>query len=500
MKTGKLRRGLLGVALLLLLSACSGSRGDITGTGDDPGASDEGEVQGYGSIIVNGTHYRSDAATEILIDGAPAAEADLKLGMQVEVELASAQLGEDGSRARRISARAALEGNIESLDPEQGLLVVLGIPVQADLLSRIYGASGEVLALSDLAVGMTVRIGGWRLGVQGFVASVIHQRETRSEDFVLRGRVAGHDAAQMRFFLHGLEVDYSAASVVERPSGQLDNGDLVRVRGEMDGQQRLFRARELHELRDVGERPQRARLRGQISLLDGSWPERQFLLRDRLIRTHAGTRYLGGGCADLEEGRRALVRGVYSADGSVRADELLLAPGLDALVLAPLEDKRPLPESDGCELSVFNDLRIVVDRYARHGRGRDGARRFVCRDAALGEHIVVLGAFDSGPAGDRITAVLAGTQEEFGDEVPPAFQDLSVVGGQVQSLSRAGRRIDLLGRRVQFSDSTEFPESSEQAFFDQTRPGDPVSVVARWNGALLEALSVRRGLRRNPGN
>ncbi len=500
MTTRTNRRALLVIALLGLLGACSGNRGDITGTGDDPGASDEGEVQGYGSIIVNGTRYRSDASTEIAIDGQPAQEADLALGMQVEVEVAARQLGQDGALARRITARGALEGNIESLNSELGLLVVLGIPVQADLLTRIYDVSGRVRALSDLAVGMTVRIGGWRQGAEGFVASIIHQREPRDEDFVLRGRVAGHDPGQMQFFLHGLRVDYASAGVVELPSGQLDNGDLVRVRGEMDGQERLFIARELTELRDAGQRPQDARLRGQISLLDGNCPQRQFLLQDRMIRTHAGTRYLSGDCADLADGRRVLVRGAYTVDGSIRADELLLAPRLDALVLAPLEGKSPLPDADGCQLTVFNDLRITVDQRARHGRTRDGARRFVCRDAAVGEHVVVLGAFSSGAAGDRIHAALAGTPEEFGDDVPPPVEELSVVGGEVQSLSRAGRRIDLLGRRVQFSDSTEFPDSSEQAFFDQTVTGDPVSVVARWNGALLEALSVRRGLRRNPGN
>ncbi|MEZ4333725.1 MAG: DUF5666 domain-containing protein [Myxococcota bacterium] len=101
-----------GSLLLLGLVAlgCSASdSGGMSGTGVS-----QGSIDAFGSIFVNGVEWELGGAT-VEVEGAQLAEADLRLGMVVQVEGDFGQNGLSG-RARRVTADDAIEGPIES-DP-----------------------------------------------------------------------------------------------------------------------------------------------------------------------------------------------------------------------------------------------------------------------------------------------------------------------------------------------------------------------------------------------
>ncbi len=491
-------------AIAVVFSACGGRSADITGTGDNPDAqpaSEEGEVQGYGSLIVNGTHYRTDAATRIEIDGAPASESELALGMVVSVELASSELGKDAALARAIITRTPVEGPIEAIDRTRNQFTVLGVTVQADQLTRIFSADNRAARLADLAIGDIIQAGGFRRASGGFLASFIRQRAPRSEAFVLRGRISELDEAQLRFRLNEVTVDYASASVMP-DSGQLENNALVEVIGQTDSQGARFMAERLTQLADASAaRRLRSGVQGVVRSIDpsSSCPNLRLVVNDQAIRTTPDSRYENGRCTDIEVEGRLQARGRLDVDGSLVADELILAPALTAIAIAQLQgltvSSSPAENGPLCTLRILGDLPIEVVRQTRQGPRETDGRSYGCADAQLGDAVLVVGEFVEETGAERIQAALLQRAPEFQD-VPAQFGDFSLAAGQLQELNPLARRFRLLRTRVQISDDTDFGDSSEQAFFAQARVGDFTSVLGRWNGSFIEALAVRRSFDR----
>lgn len=65
-----------------------------------------GEIDGFGSVIVNGKHYETDNA-EITVDGEPALEESLDTGMIVEVIAEEGQDGKIHAKEVRFSSKIA---------------------------------------------------------------------------------------------------------------------------------------------------------------------------------------------------------------------------------------------------------------------------------------------------------------------------------------------------------------------------------------------------------
>jgi len=110
-RVGKLRK-LIALASTALFFACSGGggladNGGMSGTGISQGA-----VTSFGSVFVNGVEWDLTSAT-IEIDGAPADESDLRLGMVVQINGDLAPTGTTGT-AIDIVFDDTIEGPIES--------------------------------------------------------------------------------------------------------------------------------------------------------------------------------------------------------------------------------------------------------------------------------------------------------------------------------------------------------------------------------------------------
>lgn len=127
-----------------------------------------GTIRGFGSIIVNGLRIAYPADTAVLIDDAPAATTDLKIGQVVQVV---AQADQGGLATRRIAVTSEVVGPVEAAFP--GRLIVLGQRV----------ATGDLAG--HWAVGTRVAVSGLRTTEGVIVASLIEPRATGSD------RVAG---------------------------------------------------------------------------------------------------------------------------------------------------------------------------------------------------------------------------------------------------------------------------------------------------------------------
>ncbi len=491
------------LAFACLLGACNGgSSADITGTGDRPD-SEQGEVQGYGSIIVNGTHYETGNDTQILIDGESGAASDLALGMQVEVEVDAGQLRRNGAQARRIRFNAMIEGPIDSIDLERQVLVVMGMDVQIDLLSRLLDQDRQVLNLTDLAVDDIVQVSGYPRAAGGVFATYLRRQPPRQDPFFLRGRVESLQAGSKRFFINDLEVDYGSAGLIDPDTPE--NGDLVEVQGRPDSAAPRFKAERVSELRDADAVPaRRGGVQGVIRSIDtnSQCPELRFVINQRPARVDANTVYHNGGCEDLQADRRVQAIGSFDANGTLQVEQLAIAPELTAIVMAQIESISPAgspgtAEDALCTLRVWGNLFIDIGPETRQGYtdGRQNNRGYSCESATTGETIMVIGNYQAMPPNDRIAAALLAPGPEF--QSSSQFENLAVAAGQIETISAGSRRFRLLGTLVQVSNQTDFGESGEAEFFAQTQPGDFVSAIGNWNGSVIQAMAVRRKFSRD---
>lgn len=212
----------LAAVLAFLLAGCGGGIGS-GGTGIDPGSGGTGSpmsytvgaVQGFGSIIVNGTHYDTDNARFEIKDTDA-----LKLGMTVQV---FGQVNADASQgtATLVVSAADLRGVVESVDAGSSTFVVLGMRVSVDAATVLEGAR----EFAQLRVGDLLQV--WGLpGAGGEMRATRVEKLAAPAAPITSGAVEQLDTAARTFRVGGLLVDYSAA-VVE---GTLSEGLVVRVR------------------------------------------------------------------------------------------------------------------------------------------------------------------------------------------------------------------------------------------------------------------------------
>ncbi len=132
------------------------AQGDDRGIG---GTGVIGTITEFGSIWVNGLEIELDEKTNILRDGRPASELDLRLGQQVAV-LATQEGGQWWARVVRI--QHAVIGEVVESQSEGWLIQGVSVVPATD-------APG---ALPSLALGQNVRVSGYFIGDQLYATDI----------------------------------------------------------------------------------------------------------------------------------------------------------------------------------------------------------------------------------------------------------------------------------------------------------------------------------------
>jgi hypothetical protein len=214
------------------------SGGDLADNGGMSGTGiSQGSVTAFGSIFVNAVEWAVDTAT-IELDGAPATEADLRLGMVVRIEGQLDPTGLTGV-ATSVVFDDAVEGPIaappvETIPGVEKTFEVLGRTVVIDFDATVFdgGASFDGLAMDDVVevsgfVDENDRIQATRVELKGQLAT--------NDEVELRGRVASlmaNTADTGIFDLGPIMVHYTAMTTFDGVSrATLADGDLVEVSG-----------------------------------------------------------------------------------------------------------------------------------------------------------------------------------------------------------------------------------------------------------------------------
>jgi hypothetical protein len=215
------------LTLALWLAGCGGIEGTgspqagVEGTGFS-----EGSASGFGSVYVNGIEYATDRA-DIVIDGAPATEDALRVGMVLKV-LGEIESNGRRGKARRVEFDRPLHGPIDALDADARSAVILGQTVLVDEATLFTGVAEDALQAGQLctATGYPgangVLLATLLDCADGYAAGV-----TRVE---AEGLISDLDLGAGRFRIGALEVQIGNAAI-DSAQGALADGALAEVLG-----------------------------------------------------------------------------------------------------------------------------------------------------------------------------------------------------------------------------------------------------------------------------
>lgn len=213
------------VAVAALLSACGG--GGSGGTGIDSGATSytEGQVTGYGSIVVNGVRFDDSSATVVNEDDRGGRRSDVKVGMWVEIE--GVDVDRDRGVGRALHVRWANEfvGPVTSVDAGASTFVMFGQTIEVKEATQFEGFPG---GLTAMAAGNVAEVHGYFNAATGRYVATRVEAEDNPTAYRLRGIVSQLDPGAKTFQLGSETVSYAGVATTALPAS-LVNGGRVRV-------------------------------------------------------------------------------------------------------------------------------------------------------------------------------------------------------------------------------------------------------------------------------
>jgi len=270
-----------------------------------------GPITDFGSIFAEDVEFDVDTAT-VTIDGQPATQADLKLGMVVSVAGDIASGGATGT-ADTVDFTSVTAGPVTAVDVAAGSAGVLGDVVLTDEDTVLDG-----VAIDASDVGRLVRVSGF-VDADGSVhATRIEARPTLPE-LVLSGVVEDLDETAETFRIRRLTVDYAGATLMGVPGDGLRNGLLARVVVTSAPAGTLVTADAVRFAEPLAgaDEGRKVLLQGIVTARPTA---RSFVLDDAaLVRFESGTEFVGGTAADLLLNTRVRVAGVALAGRVVGA-------------------------------------------------------------------------------------------------------------------------------------------------------------------------------------
>lgn len=486
-----MRRVLAPIAIMLAVAACGGGGGGGGGVtsnpppppvdpGDGTGAIDRGGVavgpiDGFGSVIVNGVRFSTDNAI-IMIDGAPANEADLAVG---QVVLVVGTFNDDGltGTADRIDYDENVEGPIEdgSLDLAAQTFRVLGQDVLVTPTTS-FDDNIQPPSIEALVAGDIVEVSGLTDASGRIVATRIERSSSNDDEFEVTGTVASLDDLAMTFMINDLVVDYSAAQLDDFPSGTISNGDLVEAEGSTISPSGVLLATQIESRDDLdasgaGDDGDDVEVEGLITALRS---QSDFDIGSIRVLTTSATNYEGGNAADLALNVRVEADGQFDADGAIVASKIEFETEDDLEIEAAVVTV----DTTAGTLGLMGTTAMTTVETRFEDKLND-IHMFGLDDINAGDFVEVRGYVE----GNQFVA----SRIERDDP-----DDSYLIQGPASNVVAPG--FTILGTSVLTSGETQFEDENENpidagSFFDSA-DGRNVRASGIWDGAMLLADEV----------
>lgn len=212
----------IAVAALVFAAITTTTLGAYVRTGGSGLRTSFGEIEAFGSIVVNGVHY-DESAANIIVDGVPGqSRATLKLGMVVQVD-GVVDYALNTGVADVVRVNRVLTGQVESINPSTAEVKILQQRIAVSVTTRFDGALG----LGELTTGDWIAVHGLEdPGRKSVVATLIERVDAPSDGgSSIRGTVQKLQQGKLRIGKLDILVANTSAH----------DGDFVSVKGDYLG-------------------------------------------------------------------------------------------------------------------------------------------------------------------------------------------------------------------------------------------------------------------------
>ena len=477
MKRYSIFRLMLDLILVGSLISCGGggggqlAEGGIGGTGIS-----SGRITGFGSVFVNSVAFNTDDAV-ITVDGDPASESDLGIGMVVQVEGTFDENGLTG-KANRITFEEIVEGTVDAIDVGAETLVVLGQTVVTNNKTVFEGVS-----LDELAVGNILEISGFTTSSGTIratrIAFISERFITNTTELEITGIVENLNESAMTFTIGNLVINFNNAVLSDLPDGRLTNGSMVEAESSKERVNGVLIASRVKDreisLADSGGLP--VEIEGVVT--EFTSPS-DFELNGIPVRTDENTIFENGTAADI-----ALDSKLEEVEGTLDANGVLLAAEIEFDLEGTVEIEADVEAVDPANRElVLLGITVTINNRTVIFDGSDAAvQPFGLQDIRIGDRVVVIG----NPMAGAVTAI----RLERSNPAPALEVGLE---GPVTAIAEP--TFEILGVTVETTDQTNFKDANDvpitaAEFFAATQIGSIAEVEGTLaNGNVIDAREV----------
>ena len=462
------------IALLsIFLNACGGGSGTesiagIDGRGSPVAIFSKGTITGFGSVIVNGVRYDTNAAS-FDIDGVSGTQDDLSVGDVVIVQGTIADDGVNGT-ASSVTFGDLVEGPISAIDSVAGTLVVLGQLVHIDA-DTSFDDNISPASIDGLAVNDVVEVSGL-VRADGSISATRIEAKPAGGEFEVTGFVSSLSGTI--FQINNLVVDFSSAQLDNFPGGTPENGQIVEAKGtvisangELIATRVEFKGNDFNPANGA-----QVEIEGFITRFVSP---QDFDVAGISVTTTTATTFIGGVAGDLGLNIKVEVEGTVNANGVLVASEVDIRRTNKVRATALVDSVN----AAGNSLVVIG-ITVNVDAATRlEDKSNADVRPFTLADINAGDYIEVRG--DEFPAGSG--QILAARLER--DDV----DNETILQGFVEAMSDPSYTV--LGVSIQTDAGTVFRDVNDNVitaaeFFQQLSVNDLVKA----SGTEVSATSI----------
>jgi len=217
-------------ATAALVVACGGGGSGMSGTSSPTGLTPvmaNGTITGFGSVYVNGVHFKTTSAT-IRKNGQVVAQSALKVGQIARVK-GSKNASDGTGTADSVDVEENVVGPIATMDTAHNTLTVLGQTVTIDA-GTSFSSDVQPADITGLKGGDFVEVSGMT-AADGSVTATRIERDASAGTLQVLGTVTSVDTTAHTLMINALIVNYSAANLTGFTSGQPATVDLAEVHG-----------------------------------------------------------------------------------------------------------------------------------------------------------------------------------------------------------------------------------------------------------------------------
>lgn len=469
------RNWLLSSLFSLCLIGCGGGGNSVSGI-DGSGAPatastptfSTGTISGFGSVIINGTHFNSDKAT-ILINGVTGSEDDLRAGYQVAI---TGETKTDGTTiATTIEYFPVVIGKISAIDSLHKSLKIAGLVITTNSGTLLDSAISPNF-FDTLKVGDNISVSGDRDGKGNLVATRISYGGNLA---FIAGTVTSVDANQSTLIIDGITVNFSSAKLNNVNRSGLMAGINLRVKGNTSGS---------------------ILIASDITLVESAFDKTLKLtsIEGRITRFASSTDYDVNGkpcsATSATNLNGATINNIYlgawiSAKGTVSADGKLLVDSLSVQNDSNTEVAGEVTQTTSDNNSAISTGKLIINGQTiqttlsttYEDRGSAQVKRFNFTSIVKGDFLQVSGYTKSG--------IFYATKIERQDiqtnkEVELELRGIFVAVDQ-HSFSLLGRTV-LTSNKTQFKD-TKGENASESLFY-----ASAAGKLVRVKGILINGI------------